>query len=139
MARQKKRKTKTVTKKKKTAVKAKKKTFQAIRRKQVKDLQTLKGSAAEKLRKAGYNTIAKLAQAQASKLAKEAGLNQHLAEKLISSARDSYKKLPPQQTVKESGTIQGQGQTAKNRLLQAAVKDQGFRRKIIHYTVKKLF
>lgn len=95
-------------------------------------------ATADKLRKAGYNTIVKIAQAQPDRLAEETGLRKYLAEKLISSAKKAHKELSMEEVPKEKEKVVEEGETVKQRLLREIMKDEGFRRRLIHYVVDKL-
>jgi len=108
-------------------------------KKAVEDIQGIGWITAERLRKAGYGTIAKLAQAQPNKLAQVPGLNTPLAKKLISSAKDVYKKISVEQPpVKRLPVTEGQ-QTLRERIISEAMEDKVFRCRVAHYIVDKLF
>jgi len=109
----------------------------------IEEIRGIKEATGEKLRKAGYNTIAKIAQAQPDELAKKAGLTKYLAEKFISSAKETYKELPEEKASaeeipEEKEKVAEEGQTAKEKIISEAMKDEGFRRRVIHYIADKL-
>ena len=124
-------KKKKVTKRRPTTKRTSKKTIESI--------QGVGGATAESIRKAGYGTIAELAQAQPDKLAQVPGLNMSLAKKLISSAKDVHKKISVvQPPVKRRPVTEGQ-KTLKERIVSEAMKDNTFRCRVVHYIVDKLF
>ncbi len=65
--------------------------------KAVENVQGVGGVTAERLRKAGFGTIAKLSQTDPGRLAEKTGLNKPLAKKLISAARNIYKETSAEQ------------------------------------------
>lgn len=107
--------------------------------KKIEKIQGVKKAMAERLRRAGYGSLEKLAQTQVSKLIKEAGLKKNLAERLISSAKDIYKGSSMKHPAEEKTTIAKGGKTLKERLLQEAIKDEGFRKRVIYYVIDNLF
>lgn len=113
----------------------------AERRIQPTTIEEIRGvgeATAERLRKAGYNTIAKLSQAQPDRLAEETGLRKYLAERLISSAKAAHKELSMEEVPEEKEKAVEERETVKERSLRELMKDEGFRRRLIHYVVDKL-
>ncbi len=104
----------------------------------IEQIQGVGEATAEKLRKAGYNTITQIAQAQPDRLAEETGLRKYLAEKLISSAKEASKEPTPQEIPKEKERIAEETGTMKERLLREVMKDERFRRRLIRHIVDKL-
>lgn len=109
----------------------------------IEKIRGVKEATGERLRKAGYNTIAKIAQAQPNKLAEKSGLTKYLAGRLISSAKEAYKELSTEEiseeVPEEKEKVAEEGQTVKERIVSEAMKDEGFRRRVIHYIVDDLF
>ncbi len=97
------------------------------------------GVTAQRLRKAGFGTIAKLAQANPGRLAENTGLNKPLANKLISAARNIYNEASAEQSSTKKSTAAEGALTVKGKIITEAMKNEEFRRRVVHYVVDKLF
>lgn len=107
--------------------------------KTVDKVQGVGGVTAQRLRKAGFDTIAQLAQADPSRLAVKTGLNKPLAKKLISAARNVYKEASAEQPPAEKDATTEEGLTIKGKIIAEAMKIEEFRRRVVHYIVDKMF
>lgn len=141
MAKRKKTKSKTTRKqiKGRQRKKAARKKTPSVSQRRKEEVQNAKAVATKELRKAGYNTIAKLAQAESQQLSKQTGFNRQLAEKIIFSAKSSYQKVDPKRPSREKETTVGRKQTIKKNFISMAIKKEEFRRRVVHYVVKGLF
>jgi len=101
--------------------------------------QGVKEAMAVRLRKAGYGTLEKLADARAAKLAKELGFKKYLAERLVSCARDVHKEISREEASAEKKTTAEEGKTAKGKIVSGAMQDEGFRRRVSAYVADNLF
>jgi len=126
-------------KKAKTTKRSAKKWIKTTTERSIEKPQSITKATAERLRKAGYSTTTKLAQAQPEKLAKETGLKIYLAEKLISSAKDVRKETSQDDSSAEKKTSMIGGQNMNRKTTSEALKDERFRNRVIHYVVNKLF
>ena len=125
--------------KKKKKVTRKRSPARPTRRKTVEKIQGVGGVTAQRLRTAGFGTIAKLAQADAGRLAEKTRVNKPLAKKLISAASKIYKEASAEQPPAENGTSTEGGQTIKGKIITEAMKREAFRRRVVYYVVDKMF
>jgi len=105
----------------------------------VDKVQGVGGVTAQRLRKAGFGTIAKLAQADPGRLAETTGINKPLANKLVSAARNIYKEASAEQQFAEKRTTTEESQTIKGKIIAEAMKNEEFRRRVVYYVVNKMF
>lgn len=125
--------------KRKKKVTRKKPPMQRKPQKEVENVQGVGGVTAEKLRNAGFGTIAQLVQADPGRLAEKTGLNKPLANKLISAARNVYKEASAEQPPAEKKAATEEGQTIKGKIIAEAMKSEEFRRRVVYYIVDKMF
>ncbi len=108
-------------------------------KKAVENVQGVGGVTAERLRKSGFGTIAKLAQADPGRLAETTGLNKSLAKKLISAARNIHKEILAEQLPAKKKMVTEEGQTVRGKIIAEAMKNEEFRRRVVYYVVNELF
>lgn len=101
------------------------------------------GVAAEVLKKAGFDTVAKIARAQTDILAEKAGFDKALARTLISAAKNTYSTEKKASSAKQRPVTKQMHketlQTLKKRSISEVMKDERFRRRVVYYIVKELF
>ncbi len=107
--------------------------------KTVESVQGVGGVTAERLRKSGFGTIAKLAQADPGRLAEKTGLNKPLAKRLITTARNVYKEASAGQPPVEKQATAEEGLIIKGKIIAEAMKIEEFRHRVVYYVVDKIF
>jgi len=102
------------------------------------ELQRVKDFISGKLSRAGYKTVTDMAHANSLGMAEATGLKVHQAEKLISSAKKVTNGLSLRQSSKNNNGMREQGQTVNGRIISEAIKNEEFRKKVIHHIVDNL-
>lgn len=97
-----------------------KRQVRGARKTSLKGIRGVQQGRVKRLRKAGYGRTAKLAQAQVKRFAKDGKHKKHVGGKRISSGKDAYKGTPMEKIICE------------------AMKNEGFRSRVIHYVARKL-
>ena len=110
-----------------------------LRHKNPQGSSSIKSMSAERLRKAGYTTIEKIANASPDRLAKVTGLKKILAQKLISSAKELNKEKPLRQPSKERQIVTEKEGTLDERILSEAIKNERFIKMVAQHVADDLF